>query len=264
MKVPLNGHDLAYDEQGPPSGTSIVFVHGFPFNRSMWAPQLAALPSGLRAVVYDVRGHGESAVGTGQYSLEFFVDDLLALLDHLEIDRTMVCGLSMGGYIALRAVERHQERFGGLVLCDTKSAADSSAARAGRAGSVLALQTRGVDAFAEQFTAAVLSPRTLENNPDLVQSVKAMITGNDPLGIAGTLLALAARTDTTPALAHMELPALVLVGEHDALTPPADAEALVAALPQATLQVIPDAAHLSNLENDAEFNRRLLDFLTGL
>ncbi len=264
MKASLNGHDIGYDEQGPRSGNPVLFVHGFPFNRSMWAPQLAALPTGLRAVAYDVRGHGESAVGAGQYSLEFFVDDILALLDHLEIDRTVVCGLSMGGYIALRAVERHPERFGGLVLCDTKSAADSNEARVGRSGAVLALQSRGVDAFAEQFTAAVLAPQTLKSNPDLVQSVKAMITGNDPVGIAGTLLALAAHTDTTSALAHMDLPALVLVGEHDALTPPADAQALQQSLPRATLNIIPGAAHLSNLENSAEFNRRLLDYLAGL
>lgn len=264
MQTELNGHTLGYDIQGDDGGSPVVFIHGFPFNRHMWAPQLAALPPRYRAVTYDVRGHGKSDVGSGQYTIEFFVDDLLALLDYLAIEQTVVCGLSMGGYVALRAVERHPKRFNALVLADTKSTADNDAAKVRRAAGMLSVRSHGVAAFAEGFTKAVLTPATMEQRPDLVQRIKDMITGNETRGISGTLLALAARTDTTAALPHMALKTLVLVGEFDTLTPPADAEALVAGLPQATLQVIPAAAHLSNLENAAVFNEHLLTFLGSL
>ncbi len=257
----INGQSLNYVVQGTDNGLPVVFIHGFPFNHHMWEPQLKALPHRYRTVAYDVRGHGDSDVGTGQYTVELFVDDLLGLLDHLVIDRAVVCGLSMGGYIALRAVEHYPGRFRGLVLCDTRSEADTDEAKIKRAGTIAAVRSRGVPAFAEEFVKLVLAPRTLTANAPVVQKVKDMITANDPLGICGTLLALAARTDTTPALPSMNLPALVLVGEHDILTPPTDAQAMDQALPQANLHVIPNAGHMSNLENPAAFNERLLAFL---
>ncbi len=263
MIADVNGHSLNYVVQGTDNGLPVVFIHGFPFNHHMWGPQLKALPHRYRAVAYDVRGHGDSEVGHGQYTVELFVDDLIGLLDHLAVDRAVVCGLSRGGYIALRAVERHPERFRGLVLCDTRSEADTDEARVKRAGTIAAVRSRGVPAFADEFVKLVLAPRTLTANAPVVQKVKDMITANDPLGICGTLLALAARTDTTPALPAMNLPALVLVGEHDTLTPPTDAQAMARAVPDAALHVIPDAAHMSNLENPAAFNEHLLGFLGG-
>ncbi|MCH7865447.1 MAG: alpha/beta fold hydrolase [Proteobacteria bacterium] len=133
MKIEINGHRLNYREQGPPDGLPVVFIHGFPFNHRTWDPQLKALPDNCRGVAYDVRGHGESDVGDGQYSVEFFVDDLLGLMDHLAIEQAVVCGLSMGGYIALRALERHPNRFQGLVLCDTRSTPDTDQVRVERA-----------------------------------------------------------------------------------------------------------------------------------
>ncbi len=262
MKADINGHSLNYVVQGANNGLPVVFIHGFPFSHRMWGPQLEALPHRCRAIAYDVRGHGDSDVGNGQYTVELFVDDLIGLLDHLAVDRAVVCGLSMGGYIALRAVERHPERFRGLVLCDTRSEADTDEARIKRAGTSAAVRSRGVSAFAEEFVKLVLAPRTLTANTSVVQKVKELITANDPLGVCGTLLALAARTDTTPALPAMNLPTLILVGEHDTLTPPADAQAMARALPDAALHVIPGAGHMSNLENPAAFNEHLLGFLS--
>lgn len=261
MKADINGHSLNYVVQGADNGLPVVFIHGFPFSHRMWEPQLKALPQRCRAVAYDVRGHGDSDVGNGQYTVDLFVDDLIGLLDHLVIDRAVVCGLSMGGYIALRAVERCPQRFRGLVLCDTRSESDTNEAKVKRAGTSAAVRLRGVPAFAGEFVKLVLAPRTLEANQPVVRMTREMITATDPLGICGTLLALAARTDTTPALPAMNLPALVLVGEHDTLTPPADAQAMARALPDAALHVIPDAGHMSNLENPAAFNEHLLGFL---
>ena len=261
MKIEINGHRLNYREQGPPDGLPVVFIHGFPFNHRTWDPQLKALPDNCRGVAYDVRGHGESDVGDGQYSVEFFVDDLLGLMDHLAIEQAVVCGLSMGGYIALRALELHPNRFQGLVLCDTRSTPDTDQVRVERARTVASVKANGVQPFAEGFVKAVFAPASFAAIPAVVQQVRDMITATDPLAIGGTLLALAARTDTTPALSRITLPALIMVGQYDALTPPADAEALLSRLPKAELHIIPGAGHLSNLENPTVFNEWLFSFL---
>ena len=227
----------------------------------MWEPQAEALSYIYRTVSYDVRGHGQSDAGDGQYSLEFFVDDLIDGMDHLKIENAVLCGLSMGGYIALRAVERHPDRFKGLVLCDTKSEADSDEVKIKRAAAVRAVKKDGVPPFASGFVKSVLTEKTLETRPDLVESVLKLMLGNSPLGISGALLAMAARTDTTAALAKMTLPALILVGQEDRLTPPSVSEAMMKRMPHAVMHVIPEAAHLSNLENPSVFNEQLLAFL---
>ncbi|MFB0516427.1 MAG: alpha/beta fold hydrolase, partial [Candidatus Neomarinimicrobiota bacterium] len=165
MKVNLNGHALNYVVTDAADGLPVVFIHGFPFNHRMWQPQLQVLPHRYRAIAYDVRGHGESDVGDGQYTIELFVDDLLVLLDHLEVDKAVVCGLSMGGYIALRAVERQADRFRGMVLCDTKSEADTNESKITRAETMKAVKSLGVTAFADEFVKAVLAPGTIETNP---------------------------------------------------------------------------------------------------
>jgi 3-oxoadipate enol-lactonase len=264
MKIKINGLSLNYQERGLPQGSSIVFIHGFPFSHAMWDPQMMALPQDLRAVSYDVRGHGESDVGDGQYTIEFFVDDLIGLLDELGIRQTILCGLSMGGYIALRAIERHPERVRALILCDTRSEADSSEAKIKRANQIKAVKQSGVKPFAEGFVKAVFAPETFKKNPAHVESIRKIIEATSPLSIAGTLLALAARTDTTPALAAIKVPTLIMVGEHDALTPPSASEALHKTIKGSELHVIPNAAHMSNLENPSAFNQHLLAFLKRL
>lgn len=259
MDETING--IAWTDGGLHKGPPIIFIHGFPFNRSMWKPQLEALAKNYRVVSYDIRGHGQSDIGDGQYSLEFFVDDLILGMDHLKIKSAVLCGLSMGGYIALRAVERHPDRFKRLILCDTKSGADSNEVKIKRAAAVRAVKKDGVKSFAEGFVKTVLTERTFKTKPNLVEFVSKMIQENSPLGISGALLAMASRTDTTAALAKMTLPALILVGEEDLLTPPSVSEAMMKSMPQATLHVIPEAAHLCNLENPDVFTERLLSFL---
>lgn len=258
----VNG--IAFCDEGVRDGVPMVLIHGFPFNRRMWAGQIGPLSKICRVISYDVRGHGESESAAGYDNLESFVDDLIGLLDHLKISRAGVCGLSMGGYIALRAVERHPDRFCALILCDTKSSADSDEAKEKRAAAALAVKKNGVPAFADEFVKAVLAETTLKTKPEFVESVKGMIRGNSAAGISGTLTALAGRTDTTTALSRMSLPALILVGEEDKLTPPSDAQAMMKVLPNAKMHLIPGAAHLSNLENPEVFNKKLLTFISGL
>ncbi len=265
MKVQLsNSIMLNYVERGNPAGTPVIFLHGFPFSHKMWEPQMKALPNNVRAISYDIRGHGESQVADGQYTIEFFVDDLIALLDHLVIDKAVVCGLSMGGYIALRAYERHPDRIQALVLADTKSSADGNEAKVGRAAAMIAVKRDGVPAFAESFVKKVFATETFSKNAHAVTFIKDLIRGNTILGISGTLLAMAARTDTTHVLPSIDVPTLILVGEEDALTPPADSEAMHAKIKGSELVRIPGAAHMSNLENESAFNEALLAFLKKL
>jgi pimeloyl-ACP methyl ester carboxylesterase len=226
----------------------------------MWNAQIQALSAEHRVIAYDLRGLGESDVGDGQYTIELFVDDLIALLDHLRIEKTIVCGISIGGYIALRALERHPERFSALVLCDTRSEADSDEAKIKRWAGLRLLKEKGVPSFAAEFVRPAFAPETFNTNPDIVHTAKGMILKNSPLGIGGSLLALASRTDTTESLKRINIPTLVLVGEKDQITPPSAALSLKERIPNAQMHVIPHAGHLSNLENPAEFNQRLAAF----
>jgi len=261
MKITLNGLTINYTERGLPQGSPVVFIHGFPFNHTMWEPQMKALPNQYRAITYDIRGHGESSVGDGQYTIEYFVDDLFSLMDHLVIDKAIVCGLSMGGYIALRAYERHPERIKALVLCDTKSEPDSNEAKLKRSSVAKSVKTSGTGPFADEFAGSIFAPQTFQSHPDIVESVKKMIRANSPIGIAGAALALGGRTDTSGVLAAIKVPTLILVGEQDKLTPPSVAESMHRQIAGSELHIIPYAAHMSNLENAPAFGTYLIEFL---
>ena len=264
MNISLNGIRLNYVERGMPDGMPVVFIHGFPFSHAMWDPQMHALPNRIRAIAYDIRGHGASDVGDGQYTLELFVDDLVALLDHLVIERAVLCGLSMGGYIALRTVERHPERVRGLILCDTKSDADGNEAKVKRAATLKTIKAHGTAAFADDFVKTIFAPETLMTNPAAVEHIRQIIFTNSPLGICGTVLALAARTDTTGALTSIGVPTLILNGEQDALTPPAAAQQMHERIQGSRIRLLPHAGHMSNLENPALFNSEVETFLGSL
>jgi 3-oxoadipate enol-lactonase len=261
MQAQINNISLHYTDSGNADGVPVIFIHGFPFDHTMWDEQVAALPSRFRAVTFDMRGHGQSEVGSGQYFLEFFVDDLLGLMDHLSIDKAIWVGLSMGGYTALRAIEKAPERCKGLVLCDTRSEPDTNEAKLKRATALKNLKTDGLKAYAENSVKNLFWSENLERKPQAVEKVKNIIEATSMLGIGGTLLALASRTDTTHVLQGIKVPTLILVGEHDAITPPIAAQSMHESIEGSVMEVIPDAAHLSNLENPTVFNQHLLKFL---
>ncbi|HEY4643680.1 MAG TPA: alpha/beta fold hydrolase, partial [Bacteroidota bacterium] len=257
MKALINGLSMHYELAGPTNGKPVVFIHGFPFSRAMWGPQVEWLSGEYQILAYDVRGHGESDTGDGQYLIEFFVDDLFNLLDHCGIRKAVVCGLSMGGYIALRAIERNPERFAGLVLADTRSDADTNEGKLKRAASIRTLTAEGVKVFADGFLKAVFASESFQNKPETVTFIRGIIEKTSPTAIVGTLIALAGRTDTTPSLERIQVPTLIIVGEHDTLTPPSAAEAMKKKIPNSELVVVRSAAHMSNLENHEAFNHAL-------
>jgi pimeloyl-ACP methyl ester carboxylesterase len=185
-------------------------------------------------------------------------------MDHLQIHKAIICGLSMGGYIALRAVERHPDRILGLVLCDTKSESDPNEGRVKRAATIKNVQINGMKEFATEYVKGVFAPESFERRPDAVKMIQSIVERTAPLSIFGSLLALAARTDTSANLPKISCPTLILVGEKDQLTPPASAQAMKEKIPNSVMHVIPNAAHMSNMENPELFNKHLVEFISSI
>ena len=238
----------------------VLFLHAFPLHGGMWHAQRDALRGKARFISFDVRGLGKSRM-RGPAMLEHHVDDLLAVLEQQRVESALLCGVSMGGYLALRAFERAPERVRGLLLCDTQAVADSDEAKLKRAEGVRKLMRDGVEAYADGFIKSALSSRTLETRSDVVADVKRIILESAPEGIAAGLLALATRTDTSAALTRIRVPTRVLVGDHDTITPPGVAHALATAIPGANVHELHGSGHLSNLECPDAFNALLLQHI---
>jgi len=253
--------EIGYDDVG--TGEVVLFVHGFPQNRALWAAQLSALMGGARCIAPDLRGFGDSTVA-GPYSMDTYADDLAALLTVLRIDRAVVCGLSMGGYVALALWRRHRARVRGLILMDTRAGADSAAARERRDEMVALGNARGSAAIADAMITGMVGPRTREKCPEVVDAVHRMLECAPLPGVIGALHALRDRVDSTATLASIDVPTLVVVGEDDVLTPPSEAALLHAGIRTSTLEVIAGAGHLPCVERPAAVNHVVTEYLASL
>jgi 3-oxoadipate enol-lactonase len=253
---------LRYETSG--SGTPVLFLHAFPLNLHMWDAQVAALPAGHQAVRVDARGFGGTPPGDGLLTMERIADDAVAVLDHLGTPPAVVCGLSMGGYAAFAMVRRHPDRIRALILADTRSSPDTPEGRKSRAEQRERVRREGPAAIAEAFLPKLLGETTHRERPQIVAGVREMILSASAQGISDALAGLAARADSTPTLREIRVPTLVLCGSEDALTPPADAEKMKAAIAGSELELIPRTGHLSNLEDPAAFDSALARFLTRL
>ncbi len=262
MKARINGITLAYSDNG--TGLPIVFLHAFPLNRTMWAPQEEALSPQLRVITIDLRGHGESDAPLWHYSLDQAADDVRALLDHLAIQQALLVGLSMGGYILFAFCRNYADRVKGMILAGTRAQADTPEGRDGRFQMAQIAYTKGSAAIADIMIPKLLSPATIQTKPDLARQVRSMIEGNQISGIAGDLMAMAERPDSIPLLRRITCPTQIIVGELDLATPPSDARLMVEQIPGARLAVIPEAAHLSNIEQPEAFNRIVSSFVSDL
>ncbi|HJU89864.1 MAG TPA: alpha/beta fold hydrolase, partial [Gemmatimonadaceae bacterium] len=258
MKVRAGGIELGYDEAG--SGTAILFLHGFPHDRTLWAPQLTGLSRRGRVIAPDLRGFGESTAAP-PYSVDQYADDAAALLDALNIERAVVGGLSMGGYAALAFWRRHRHRVRALVLADTRAGADTDDGKAKRREMIELARTRGSSAVAQQMITGMVGKTTRDRRPETVDSVRAMMERANVDGVVGALEAMTERPDSTSTLSTIDVPALIIVGAEDVLTPPKEAATLASAIPRSTLEVIPRAGHVSNVERPAAFNYVVTDFL---
>lgn len=259
MKAHINGITLGYNDRG--SGMPLVFLHAFPLNRTMWAPQEEALSRRFRTITLDLRGHGESDAPLWRYSLEQYADDVAGLLDHLAIKQAVLIGLSMGGYVGFAFYRKYADRLRAMVLADTRAQADSEEGRAGRFTMAQTAYKKGSGAVADMMIPKLFGATSLGTRPDLAAQIRGIIEGNEPSGIIVDLMAMADRPDSRSLLPTITCPTLVIVGEEDQPTPPADAEVIAQGIPGAALVVIPGAGHLSNLEQPERFNDVVGKFL---
>lgn len=240
------------------SRTPVVFLHAFPLNPSMWTPQLGVV-GGRVTITPAFPGFGGRSPGGA--NLEDFAGAILEDMDRAGIQEAVFVGLSMGGYVAFRLFEMAPERFRGLVLADTRAAADDAAGREKRTNQAERARREGLEWLPDALLPALLGQTTLKDRPAVVSEVRRLMGEAAPEGVARALEAMRNRPDSTSLLEAIQVPALVLCGEEDMLTPVSEARAMVEKLPQSHLAVIPEAGHLANLEAPEAFNRELESFL---
>lgn len=247
--------------EGNSKNKSIIFIHGFPYDHTMWKAQIDELSENYFCVAYDIRGLGESPVGDGQYTMESFVDDLETIMTKLKLDKPILCGLSMGGYIGLRAMEKMQEKFSAVILCDTRSDADNNEGKQKRAAAIKRINDEGLAPFAKDFITNCYGDFFKQNHKDDFEKRIAKSSPFNPVGVKGSLLAMIGRNDTTEYLNKIKIPALVICGELDALTPPAVMKPLAEKISNSDFVVIKNSGHMSPIENPEEVNEAIKKFL---
>ncbi|MFC5287043.1 alpha/beta fold hydrolase [Actinokineospora guangxiensis] len=250
---------LTYDDIG--TGPAVLLVHGHPFDRSMWAPQLMALPAaGYRAIAPDLRGYGESPVTPGTVPFSRHIDDLVELLDHLEVGAVVLCGLSMGGQLVMDFHLRHPDRVRGLALVDTTPHAETEESRRNRMAMADQLDREGMKGYADEVIWKMVSPK----NPEVGAVVLQMMLDAPAAGAAAAQRGRADRPDYVESLAGATVPGLVVVGTEDEFTPVPVAREMAEAMPNTTLTIIEDTAHMPNLERPDTFNTALTEYLDSL
>lgn len=247
---------------------NLILIHGFPLSADMWLPQLARVPVGWRFIAPDVRGFRGMGpafedAGLQGATMDDYADDVLQLMDHLDVPRAAICGLSMGGYIGMALAAKAPKRVTHLILADTRMGADSDEARAGRDAMRAMVERDGPPAVAAAMMPKLLGETTHREQPDLAEALHRLIIVNRTESIVGALGALKSRPDRAADLAQVRVPTLVVCGEEDMLTKVPDSEAMAATIPGASLVVIPRAGHMSNLEQPLAFNAALQKFLEG-
>jgi pimeloyl-ACP methyl ester carboxylesterase len=262
--ITLRASQTAVGFEDVGTGPVLVALHAFPLDSGMWRPQIEELDGRYRVIAPDLPGFGRSAVSAG-LTMDAIADVVAELLDHLGVnERVAVAGVSMGGYAALAFARLYPQRLRALILADTKADPDDEPARANRDKLIQLATDRGPAAVLDQLLPKLLGPGTLANRPAAAQRVRELAARQTRDGIVAALKALRDRPDAGPGLAHIAVPTLVLVGDQDAITPPEKAKALADAIPNARLETIPVAGHLSNLERPELFTSAIRDFLDGL
>lgn len=261
----LGGRAVRWLEAG--DGDPVLLVHAFPLSADLWRPQLGAPPPGWRLVAPDLRGFRgpgaapDDVTPMGDLTMDDYARDLVALLDHLGVGRAVVAGVSMGGYVTFALARRAPDRVRALVLADTRPQADGEEGRAKRREMLALVERGGVEAVADAMLPALVGATSHEERPEVVAEVRRLVLANRPAAVQAAVSAMMIRPDSTPLLAAITCPTLVVVGEEDAITPVADATALHEAIPGSRLAVLPEAGHLANLETPAAFDAALARFL---
>ena len=269
MNIEIDSHfQVEYTQGG--HGSPVVLLHGFPLCYKMWEPQMEALASDYYVLAPNARGFGGTtpfvtAAADLAPSIPQMAHDLNVFLDALKVTEPIIlCGLSMGGYTALNFAHEYPQRLRALVLCDTRAEADTPEARGKRNVNIKFTQEKGTWAITEKLLPAFVSEQTRNDNPELMKQLMEWGSSHSVATIVEALEALRDRPDTTPWLSQITVPTLLVFGEEDSLAPPEIIATLKDGIPGACLEIIPQAGHLSNLEQPAVFNRILWNFLQSL
>ena len=258
MKARVAGLEMAYDESN--SGIiPLLLIHGFPLDRTLWIYQLRGMNA--LTIAPDLRGFGESAMDSGGATIDTYAEDLRALLDTLKIKNAIIAGLSMGGYITLAFYRKYPQYVRALILANTRASADSAEAKKGRDDNIELAREQDVAAVAEKIMPKLLTYKTMSEQPETVKHVSAMMSRQSVGGVIAALIAMRDRIDSTPTLAQVSVPTLIISGSEDNLISPKESELMRHGIAGAKLVLIPDAAHLSNIDQPDAFNRAVNDFL---
>jgi len=262
MNTKIN--NLSVFTSGSENNLQIIFVHGFPFDHLMWDAQVKELSEEYFCVTYDIRGLGDSPSGDGQFTIESFVDDLEIIIDELKLKMPVLCGLSMGGYISLRAVERMENKFSAVILCDTKALADDNEGKIKRAEGIKAINENGVENFISQFVPNCFSKIFINKNEAEYEKIIDRSKSSSPVGVKGCLLAMAGRTDTTSYLSKISIPSLIICGEEDMLTPPEVMRKMADKISGSNFVVANRAGHMAPVEKASFVNEKIKEFLKSI
>lgn len=262
MKEKING--LAVNISGNEKSKPIVFIHGFPYDSTMWKDTTKALKNEFKCITYDVRGLGKSKIGDGIYTMESYVDDLYNLIKKLKLKKPVICGLSMGGYMALRFAEKYKEDYSALILMDTKADGDDNTNKLKRAGIIEKINNGKSNKFVEEFVTNCFSVDAPKDYPKLLKATIKQSKKNSPKGIKGATIALLSRTDTNDFLKEISVPTLLICGAFDKLTPPKVMREMGEKIPNSEIAIVPRSGHMTPIENPAAVNDLILGFLRRL
>lgn len=243
---------------------TVIFLHGFPFNKNSWKFQLESLEDNVTGIAIDIRGHGLSTSGHGFFSIDVFAKDLEAFMDKLELEKAILCGVSMGGYIALRAYALFPHKIAGLILSDTHHRPDDNAGKQKRFDSIQAVLRYGRRPFAIAFIDNIFTKKTIQEGAYVVELIKSSIRRNSINSICATQLALASRMDSTDILPKIDVPVLLIRGAEDKITPKELMLEMHTKIKDSKYVEIPNTGHLPNLEAPLSFNREMNNFILGL
>jgi 3-oxoadipate enol-lactonase len=262
LTINANNQTVSYIDEGPINSPTIIFIHGFPLNKTMWNKQIGELKENYRVIAYDIRGYGNSSADDCDFSIELFVNDLLSLMDALKIAKTILCGFSMGGYIALNAVGNYPERFNALLLSDTNCIDDILEVKEKRMKSIESIKEKGLEQYAGESLKKLFAPISFSKHIEEITIVREMIMKTSKQSLYKTLHALAERKETCTKLHQIKVPTLIMVGKEDEITPPDVALSMHEKIKGSTIHIIDDAGHLSNMEKSKEFNNQIIRFLS--
>jgi pimeloyl-ACP methyl ester carboxylesterase len=259
MRIELETVALEVEDHG--EGVPVILLHGFPLSSEIWTPVRTAVGQAARLITPDLRGFGSSDKPATGYGIEDLAGDVVRLADALKLDRFVLGGHSMGGYVALRVAAAWPERLAGLILMDTRAEADAPEGRERRDAGIARIAAGDASAFLDEFVAGLVGPSSRARAPRVLAELRAIAAEAAAEALAGCLAGMRDRPDSSALLPTLDVPALVIVGQEDSLTPPVSSRAMAAALPRATLVEIPSAGHTPSMERPIPTAEAILAFL---